>query len=161
MNEEACMSAQITTNNLVSSQGIELKAPQNLVPENIEVKVSDYNLSGQKVTSAAESESVKLSNADNKTINDLSASTSNSKGSASELEEAIEVVADFMQLSTQNVNFQKDETSDKTIIKVFDTESKDLIKQFPSEEVIDIANKILALRQDIGMKTGILLDEQV
>ena len=155
------MSAQITTNNLVSSQGIELKAPQNLVPENIEVKVSDYNLSGQKVTSAAESESVKLSNADNKTINDLSASTSNSKGSASELEEAIEVVADFMQLSTQNVNFQKDETSDKTIIKVFDTESKDLIKQFPSEEVIDIANKILALRQDIGMKTGILLDEQV
>lgn len=155
------MSAQITTNNLVSSQGIELKAPQNLVPENVEVKVSDYNLSGQKVTSAAESESVKLSNADNKTINDLSASTSNSKESASELEEAIEVVADFMQLSTQNVNFQKDETSDKTIIKVFDTESKDLIKQFPSEEVIDIANKILALRQDIGMKTGILLDEQV
>jgi uncharacterized FlaG/YvyC family protein len=47
------------------------------------------------------------------------------------------------------------------VIKVFDGESKDLIKQFPSEEFLDIANKILALRQDIGLKTGILLDEQV
>ncbi len=155
------MSAQITTNNLVSNQGIELKAPQNLVPENVKVKVNDYNLSGQKVTFDAVSESIELSNVDKKAINDLAESAKNTKESASELEEAIEIVADFMQLSTQNVNFQKDETSDKTIIKVFDTESKDLIKQFPSEEVIDIAHKILALRQDMGMKTGILLDEQV
>lgn len=153
------MSAQITTNNLVSNQGIELKTPQNNLPENVDV--NDYNLSGQKVTSDAVSESIELSNVDKKAINDLAESKKNTKDSASELEEAIEVVADFMQLSTQNVNFQKDETSDKTIIKVFDTESQDLIKQFPSEEVIDIAHKILALRQDIGMKTGILLDEQV
>lgn len=153
------MSAQITTNNLVSNQGIELKTPQNNLPENVDV--NDYNLSGQKVTSDTVSESIELSNVDKKAINDLAESKKNTKDSASELEEAIEVVADFMQLSTQNVNFQKDETSDKTIIKVFDTESQDLIKQFPSEEVIDIAHKILALRQDIGMKTGILLDEQV
>ena len=77
------------------------------------------------------------------------------------LDEAMESIAEFMHLSTQNVNFQKDDSTDKTIIKVFDSASNELIKQFPSEEVIEIAQKIAELRQDVGMKTGILLDEKV
>jgi flagellar protein FlaG len=77
------------------------------------------------------------------------------------LEGAIETIADFMQSPVHSINFQQDESTDKTIIKVFDVESNELIKQFPSEEVIEIAQKIIALRQDVGMKTGILLDEKV
>jgi len=78
-----------------------------------------------------------------------------------ELNDAIEVIADFMNLATRNVNFYQDDESEKTVIKVFDAESKELIKQFPSEEVLEIAQKISQLRQDVGIKTGILLDEQV
>lgn len=77
------------------------------------------------------------------------------------LEDAVEVIADFMNLSIKNVNFAKDDGSDKTVIKVFDSESKELIKQFPSEEVLEIAQRIVELRQDVGKKTGILLDEKV
>jgi len=77
------------------------------------------------------------------------------------LDEAMESIAEFMHLSTQNINFQRDDSTDKTIIKVFDSASKELIKQFPSEEVIEIAQKIAELRQDVGLKTGILLDEKV
>lgn len=80
---------------------------------------------------------------------------------SAKLNDAMESIAEFMHLSTQNVNFQRDDSTDKTIIKVFDTASKELIKQFPSEEVIEIAQKIAELRQDVGMKTGILLDERV
>lgn len=78
-----------------------------------------------------------------------------------ELDQAIEIVSDFMSLSTQTVNFQKDDSSDKTIIKVFDSASNELIKQFPSEAVLEIAQKIVELSQDVGVKTGILLDEKV
>lgn len=77
------------------------------------------------------------------------------------LDEAMESIAEFMHLSTQNVNFQRDDSTDKTIIKVFDSATNELIKQFPSEEVIEIAQKIAELRQDVGLKTGILLDERV
>jgi flagellar protein FlaG len=77
------------------------------------------------------------------------------------LDEALELISDFMQLSSRNVNFQQDEVSDKTVIKFFDTESKELIKQFPSEEVLEIAQKIVSLRQDVGEKTGIFLEEKV
>ncbi len=77
------------------------------------------------------------------------------------IDEALEVIADFMQLSSRNINFQQDDASDRTVIKFFDSESKELIKQFPSEEVLEIAQKIVKLRQDVGEKTGIFLEEKV
>ena len=77
------------------------------------------------------------------------------------LEEAVQVIADFMNMPVKNVNFAKADGSDKTVIKVFDSESKELIKQFPSEEALEIAQRIVELRQDVGKKTGILLDENV
>lgn len=78
-----------------------------------------------------------------------------------ELENAIEVVSDFMKLYNRNVNFSLDEGSDKTIIKVFDSDSKELIKQFPSEDLLELARKIYDVRQDIDLKSGIFLDEKV
>ena len=114
-----------------------------------------------KKTPLIENEKAVLFNLDASQISTSNVNSKKAEKDTLELEEAIEVVADFMKLSTQSVNFQKDETTDITVIKVFDTESKDLIKQFPSEEVINIAHKILELRQDIGLKTGILLDEHV
>ncbi len=153
------MSTQVTSSNLFINQTVELKSPQSKAQDNIEVKPEDYNANSEKVTFSDESNS--QFNIENNSIKASQDSSTDVEKTDDEIEEAIEVIADFMQLSTQNVNFYKDETSDKTVIKVFDGESKDLIKQFPSEEFLDIANKILELRQDIGLKTGILLDEQV
>ena len=49
----------------------------------------------------------------------------------------------------------------KTVIKIFDSESNELIRQFPSEEILSIAQRIIELQQDISQKTGILLDENI
>ncbi len=78
-----------------------------------------------------------------------------------DIDVAIETISEFIKLSNQSVNFQKDDSTDKTVIKVFDTQSKELIKQFPSAEVLEIAQKIAELRHDVSLKTGILLDEKV
>lgn len=154
------MSTQVTSNNLFSSQTIEL-TPKNSEQDNIKVKGEDYNSNTDKVNLSVDIESTTPYNFEKNSPNNVQDSSLKLGENDSEIEEAIDVIADFMKVTTQNVNFYKDETSDKTVIKVFDGESKDLIKQFPSEEFLDIANKILALRQDIGLKTGILLDEQV
>lgn len=77
------------------------------------------------------------------------------------LNEAIAVVSEFINQPPRNVNFTKDDDSGKTVIKVFDNESKELIKQFPSEELISIAQKIQALHQEVGEKAGILLDKRI
>ncbi|MDO6426444.1 flagellar protein FlaG [Thalassotalea sp. 1_MG-2023] len=78
-----------------------------------------------------------------------------------EIETAFNEISEFMQLYNRNVNFSMDEESEKTVIKVFDTESNELIKQFPSDELIELAQKIKGLRQDIDLKSGIFLDEKV
>lgn len=154
------MSTQVTSNNLFSNQTIEL-TPKNSEQVNVKVKADDYNSNTDKVTFSADSEGKTPYDLGKNSLKNTQDSSLKLEENDSEIEEAIEVIADFMKVTTQNVNFYKDETSDKTVIKVFDGESKDLIKQFPSEEFLDIANKILSLRQDIGLKTGILLDEQV
>jgi flagellar protein FlaG len=155
------MSTQVTSNNLFLNQTIELKTPKSPEQDNLKVNGEDYNSKTDNLIFSADSERTVLYNFEKTSLNAIQDSKLKLEENASEIEEAIEVIADFMKVTTQNVNFYKDETSDKTVIKVFDGESKDLIKQFPSEEFLDIANKILALRQDIGLKTGILLDEQV
>jgi flagellar protein FlaG len=154
------MSTQVTSNNLFSSQTIEL-TPKNSEQDNIKVKGEDYNSNTDKVNLSVDSETTTPYNFEKNSPNNVQDSSLKLGENDSEIDEAIDVIADFMKVTTQNVNFYKDEISDKTVIKVYDGESKDLIKQFPSEEFLDIANKILALRQDIGLKTGILLDEQV
>ena len=155
------MSSQITTNNFISNQSIELNINQNSEQGDSEPRTSNKTEPSKSLIDIKQAGTPASSNQsivkDKYTLQE----TESIEGNTQALDEALNVVTNFLQLSTQNVNFEKDETSDKTIIKVFDGQSKDLIKQFPSEEVIDIANKILALRQDIGIKTGILLDEKV
>lgn len=85
----------------------------------------------------------------------------NEKESAKEIEQAFAEISEFMNLYNRNVNFSMDEKSDKTVIKVFDSDSKELIKQFPSEDLVKLAQKIRELRQDVDLKSGIFLDEKV
>lgn len=77
------------------------------------------------------------------------------------LEEAYKAVSEFMNVYNRNVSFSKADDGDTTVIKVFDADSKELIKQFPSEDLIELAKKINELRQDIDLKSGIFLDEKV
>lgn len=83
------------------------------------------------------------------------------KESVKEMEQAFAEISEFMNLYNRNVNFSMDEKSDRTIIKVFDSDSKELIKQFPSEDLVKLAQKIRELRQDVDLKSGIFLDEKV
>jgi len=83
------------------------------------------------------------------------------QASSKELEIAFDEISEFMNIYNRNVNFSTDEKSEKTVIKVFDSDSKELIKQFPSDELIELAQKIKGLRQDIDLKSGIFLDEKV
>ena len=78
-----------------------------------------------------------------------------------EIEKSFDEISEFMNLYNRNVNFSMDEKSDRTIIKVFDSDSRELIKQFPSEDLVKLAQKIRELRQDVDLKSGIFLDEKV
>jgi len=75
--------------------------------------------------------------------------------------DAMKTISEFINMPVRTVNFTQDDGSEKTVIKIFDSESNELIRQFPSEEILSIAQRIIDLQQDISQKTGILLDENI
>jgi len=85
----------------------------------------------------------------------------NKKIDEQEIDRAIEIVSNFMNQPPRNVNFTKHDDSGKTVIKVFDKTNNELIKQFPSDEILMIAGKISSLHQEVGKQTGILLDKSI
>jgi flagellar protein FlaG len=59
-----------------------------------------------------------------------------------QVEEAAKQVNDFLKPINNSLEFQLDDTTGKTIVKVIDTTTKDVIRQFPSEEMLSIAKAI-------------------
>lgn len=77
------------------------------------------------------------------------------------ISDAMKTISEFISMPVRTVNFTQDDGSEKTVIKIYDSTSNELIKQFPSEEILLIAQRIVELQQDISQKTGILLDESI
>ena len=61
---------------------------------------------------------------------------------------------DFMGEMNRSLQFKVDEDSGRNVIKVIDKESGDLVKQYPSEEVLGIVAKL-------AEATGVLVDFKV
>ena len=83
------------------------------------------------------------------------------QSSAGDLTDAIETVSSFIEPQIRNVNFTQDDSSGQTVIKVFDAQSRELIKQFPSDEILELAERIKGLQDEVVDRTGILIDDKV
>lgn len=55
------------------------------------------------------------------------------------VEDAVKRLADFVAPTNSEINFSIDEESGVRVVKVLDSQSKEVIRQFPSEEAIQLA----------------------
>jgi flagellar protein FlaG len=81
-------------------------------------------------------------------------STSELAVKAIDVEKAVEKLNKLARSQQRDVNFSVDRDAHATVIKVFKTETGELIKQFPSEE-------ILSLRAEIRNNTGLVFDSKL
>lgn len=58
------------------------------------------------------------------------------------LESAAKAVQDFVKPMSGNLEFTLDEDTGRTVIKVIDSSTKELIRQIPSEEMLEIAKAL-------------------
>ena len=70
-----------------------------------------------------------------------------------DVHKAVEKLNKIAEAQKKDVSFSVDEASESTVIKIFRTNTGELIKQFPSEE-------ILAMRARIRKSTGWLYDSK-
>ena len=61
-----------------------------------------------------------------------------------EVKEAVSKLNDFAQKTQRDLNFQVDEDSGKTVIKVYDRHTETLVRQIPNEEALEMAKRLSA-----------------
>lgn len=62
---------------------------------------------------------------------------------AAKVEQAVSQVNEFVQNLNRDLQFTVDEDSGRTVIKVLDTETKEVIRQIPPEELLRIAHHLV------------------
>jgi flagellar protein FlaG len=82
---------------------------------------------------------------------------------AAEIREAISEINEFVQGIQRDLSFNMDEASGRTVIRVVDRDSGDLIRQIPSDEVLAIASHIRDVRETAvevaGAPPGLLFSD--
>jgi flagellar protein FlaG len=71
-----------------------------------------------------------------------------------ELDSKVAQLNDYMQNLHRSLQFQVDEQSGETVIKVIDSETDEMVRQIPSQEVLDAKNAVDKYK-------GILLEAKV
>ncbi|MDM5058325.1 flagellar protein FlaG [Aeromonas rivipollensis] len=84
--------------------------------------------------------------------------------SQADIEKQVQNLQEFGKLQGWTVNFSVEQELDQVVIKVMDAETRSMIRQIPSEELIAINKRIQALRQGeagANPRIGLLLDSEI
>lgn len=76
------------------------------------------------------------------------------KSSTAQLQNVVDNINKTLKQSNKNLEFSVDADTKKSVVKLVDTETGDLIRQFPSEEALAISRSIDQIQQ------GLLLRQQ-
>jgi len=97
------------------------------------------------------------------TGNNLPRQAGNEPTNSTQLKEAVSQINDFVQNVQRDLSFSLDESSGRTVIKVVDSGSGELVRQIPSEEVIALATVLQDVNTESSsaenVPTGILFSE--
>jgi flagellar protein FlaG len=70
-----------------------------------------------------------------------------SRVSTADMKTAVEQMKDFAQVMSRQLQFSVDDDSGKTVVRVLDKDSGDVIRQIPSEEVLSLARHMRELME--------------
>lgn len=59
-----------------------------------------------------------------------------------EIKEAVSKLNEYVQKTQRNLDFSLDEDSGKTVIRVYDRQSEQLVRQIPNEVALELAKKL-------------------
>ena len=80
---------------------------------------------------------------------------------AEHIEAAVAQLSEFVQTNSRKLNFSIDEGSNKQVVKVTDAQTGDVIRQIPSEEVLQLSERLQDLQTEVGTAVGLFFNKQV
>lgn len=67
------------------------------------------------------------------------------------LQETVREMNQKVQNLRRNLQFSIDEQSGRTVIKVIDAETHEVVRQIPSEEILNVAHRLMELDEEQGV----------
>jgi len=67
----------------------------------------------------------------------------------------------FLQTKGTAISFSIDEATDKQVVTIREAASGDVIRQIPTAEVLNFAERMRELQSDVSNQVGVLIDRQV
>jgi len=83
-------------------------------------------------------------------VTELGTSKAQKSLSTEEVLEAVQNLNDFVQNTRKELNFSVDEQTGRTVVKVIDHETKDVIRQIPAEEILEVARRVAEENDEKG-----------
>jgi len=68
--------------------------------------------------------------------------TAKTSADEAKLDKVVEDLNEFVQVIQRKLQFSVDEESGKTVVKVIDSETDQIIRQIPSEEILEMQNRL-------------------
>lgn len=109
----------------------------------------------EKVETAETAQSVASKNINQFVQNEVN--NQNDKEIEQEINNQVEELKNFNQSIDRTLQFKVDEELGVTIVRVIDRETKELVRQFPPEELLNLSRKLKDLNEQDSDKQGILL----
>ncbi|GGW73457.1 flagellar protein FlaG [Alteromonas halophila] len=110
----------------------------------------------------AQTAPVEISQALSKEAQGRQEDADNSERSKDEnLSEMVEQVQSFFRGQNRNLTFAIDDETQRSVVTVKDSDSGDVIRQIPSEELLQLAEYIRAFQKDIDGRVGVFVNNQV
>lgn len=78
-----------------------------------------------------------------------------SKGSETDLDNLVSIINAKLAAANDFISFTKDEMSGRNVYSLVDSESKDIIKQFPSEDFLKVSRKIQQYLESNSKEQGL------
>lgn len=90
-----------------------------------------------------------------------SSNVDKSGSNTSGIDEALEIINKVAIFEQRSLSFMFDEASGRSIIKVVEKNTNEVIRQIPSEELLKVAQDIKRLQEEMGQSLGLLVDSRV
>lgn len=78
-----------------------------------------------------------------------------------QIEESVARIADYVQNIQRSLSFRLDETTGQTVMTVIDSETDEVIRQIPSEYVLQLAQNLKELEEVLSGSKGNFLEVRV
>ncbi|MFQ1953257.1 flagellar protein FlaG [Aeromonas caviae] len=139
--------------------------PSSVTPSSLQSSSKSGQSAAQVLSGMAEEQRVMTQDVEKQQEERAKEKVRKSDVSDKDIEKEVQNLQEFSKLQGWTVNFSVEKELEQVVIKVMDANTKSMIRQIPSEELLAISKRLKDLREGDfiggGPRAGLLLDKEI